>query len=111
MTRQDRLLYAGRVADARKALDLSQDELAARADTSRGTIGNIESGKTVPQAEVLWRIMGALDLRPDMSRAWSDEVEKWLSIMAPLLEQMTPEVRERAMQQVIGILAAAIRGA
>jgi transcriptional regulator with XRE-family HTH domain len=111
MSQQDRVSYARRIEQARNAMGLTQQQLADMSDTSRGTIGNIESGKTVPQSDVLWRIMGALEMRHDMDPQWSAEVQRWLSIIAPLLEQMSAEVRERAMQEVLSILAAAVRPA
>lgn len=109
MSEQQRVLYAGRVASSRKARGLSQDQLAKMAGVSRGTIGNVEDGKTVPQSAVLWRIMTALDMRPDMNPEWSDEIEGWIRIIAPIIEQIPPGVRERVMLEVVNRLGVAAR--
>ena len=110
MSEQERSTYAARVAPARIALGLTQDQLAERADVSRGTIGNIESGKRVPQADVLWRIMTALDLRPDMAPEWPEEIEGWLRVLAPVIQAIPDASRERVMLQVLTTLAAATKG-
>jgi transcriptional regulator with XRE-family HTH domain len=103
------MLYASRVAVSRKARGLSQDQLAKMAGVSRGTIGNVEDGKTVPQSAVLWRIMTALEMRPDMNPEWSDEIEGWIRVIAPIIEQIPPTVRERVMLEVVARLGVAAR--
>ncbi len=109
MDEQQRVLYAGRVEAARKGQGLSQDQLAKMAGVSRGTIGNIEDGKTVPQSAVLWRVMTALEMRPDMNAEWSDEIEGWLRVLAPIIERIAPEARERVMLDVVHRLGVAAR--
>lgn len=110
LTRQERVLYAARVAPAREALGITQADLATAAGISRGTVGNIESGETVPQSAVLWRLLGVLEIRPDQSEQWPPEVESWLALMAPMLASMDPSVRERVMVSVMQQLGRALRG-
>lgn len=109
MTEQQRVTYTARLRAARRARGLSQDEVAERAGVSRNTVGNAESGKVLPQSAVLWRIMGALDLRPDPGREWSPEVEGWLRMLAPLIEQLDADARERVMLDVLGRVGDAVR--
>lgn len=107
---QQRLLYAGKIAAARRARGMTQGELARLADVSRGTVGNIESGKTVPQSEVIWRVLGVLDARPDMDPQWSPEVEGWVRLIAPLIERVPDAMRERVMLEVVTRLGNAAQG-
>lgn len=51
-----------RIKQARLAQDLSQDELAARADLSRSHISKIEHALYDPQLITLYRIAQALNL-------------------------------------------------
>lgn len=110
MSRQDRMSYAGQVRGARKALGLTQQELSTRAGISRNTVANIEDGTVVPQVNILWRVMGALDLRPQANREWPVEIEGWLRVLAPVIERIPAERRERVMLEALAILADAARG-
>lgn len=51
--------WGRRVAERRRALDLTQDQLAELADVRQSTISRIESG-ACPRDEVKWRLAGAL---------------------------------------------------
>jgi len=104
MDQQERLLHASRVRPAREALGISQAELAARAGVSRGTVSNIERAQVAPQVANLWAVMGALDMRPDMSREWPEEVESWLRIIAPLIELLPDATRDRIMVAMVSEL-------
>lgn len=107
LTEQERMSLAAKVGPARKARGFTQAELADAAGVSRGTVGNIESGKIVPQADVLWRVLGALDARPGGGVEWSPEVEGWVRLIASLIEQIPADVRERVMLDIVVQLGAA----
>lgn len=100
-TEKERLSKAREVRRARLALGLHQDEVAERAGVSRRTISNIESGKVIPQADVLWRVLGAVELRDDLRREWSEDVDGWLHIVGNILEQMDDKSRSRAVREML----------
>jgi transcriptional regulator with XRE-family HTH domain len=52
---------ANQVVERRKALGLSQAELAARCDTTQSAIARLESGGRPPRIDTLLRIADALD--------------------------------------------------
>jgi transcriptional regulator with XRE-family HTH domain len=49
---------------ARKRLDLTQEEVAARSGVQAGEISRIESGKRDPQVSTLEKLAAALELPP-----------------------------------------------
>lgn len=59
--RDDRETLASEVRERRRAASLTQSELAARAEVSVGTVQNAESGRAVPQAASLERVLAVLD--------------------------------------------------
>lgn len=70
---------AEQVADRRRALGLSQAELAELTGTTQSAIARLESGGRPPRIDTLMRIAGALDcelkveLRPRTRRGARDE--------------------------------------
>lgn len=52
------------VARARVATGLSQEELGFRAEFHRNAVGALERGESVPGADTLVRIAGALGVEP-----------------------------------------------
>ena len=52
---------ANQVVERRKALGLSQAELASRCDTTQSAIARLESGGRPPRIDTLLRIADALD--------------------------------------------------
>lgn len=52
---------AGRVAERRRELDLSQQELARLTGTTQSAIARLESGQRPPRIDTLLRIASALD--------------------------------------------------
>jgi transcriptional regulator with XRE-family HTH domain len=70
---------AEQVADRRRALRLSQAELAELTGTTQSAIARLESGGRPPRIDTLMRIAGALDcelkveLRPRTRRRARDE--------------------------------------
>ncbi len=63
MDRQERLELAARLIDARRAANLTQEELAQEAGTSPSTVSGLESGKVGrPQFRTLHRLASVLGL-------------------------------------------------
>jgi len=54
-------MLVNRVKDFRKGVNLTQEELAARADVSRQTIISIEKNKFVPGLDVAMKISKSLN--------------------------------------------------
>lgn len=54
------------VRDARRRGGLTLRALAARAGTSHSTLAAYESGRTVPTADTLWRIVRAAGFEPEV---------------------------------------------
>nr|WP_321508783.1 helix-turn-helix transcriptional regulator [uncultured Celeribacter sp.] len=52
------------IQDLRRARDLSQEELAHRADVSRGYLGKVENAKFAASLDLLERIANALEIDP-----------------------------------------------
>ena len=53
---------ASRIAQLRDARELSQEDLAAKADISTGYLSSLERGKQTPRVTVLLKIAGALGI-------------------------------------------------
>lgn len=58
-----RVKFGKRVRKARKALDISQEELAHIADSNRTYISDVERGTRNPSIEVVERIAKALEVK------------------------------------------------
>ena len=54
-----------RLREARKANSLTQEELAEKADISRGLVSRYESGAVIPTVDVLVSLANALDVSTD----------------------------------------------
>ncbi len=52
------------VRSERKALEMSQEELAVHLDEPTGAVGQLERGETMPGIETLQTIIDALNLNP-----------------------------------------------
>ncbi|NKS97519.1 helix-turn-helix domain-containing protein [Rhodococcus hoagii] len=107
MDEQTRRAFAAKIKPARVAAGLQQEELAEMAGVSRRTIGNIERGKVVPQAEVLWKLMTALDLTPHPADDLPDWVDEYVQIIAPLIMAIEQPRRSQVMREVIFMLGRA----
>lgn len=108
-TEQERERYAAQIAPARKALGLSQTDLSERSEVARRTIGSIERGQVIPQAGVLKRLMVALDIYPADIAEYSEATQGWIGLIAPLIESLPGEVRQRYMLGVVAELGQAVR--
>lgn len=49
--------------DTRKAVRLTQEEVARRAGTSKGYISRVERGLTIPTVATLYRLIGAMGMK------------------------------------------------
>lgn len=105
MDEQTRNAYASRIKQARVAANLRQEDLAKIAGVSRRTIGNIERGEVVPQANILWRLMTALDMAPRTVDHLPDWVDEYLQIIAPLIVAVQQPERSDVMRRVILMLS------
>lgn len=57
--------FAEKVRSIRDKRNLTQEQLAALADTGRNTISNIENEKFEPKLSTICRIMWALEISPN----------------------------------------------
>lgn len=106
MDEQTRVRYAGKIEAARRALGMTQAQVAEAAGVARNTVLAIESGDKIPQAEKLWRVMLAVGIRPDSpDPEWLDG---WLAVIVPLLKRVPPEDRGRVLGQVTQVVYDAI---
>src|SRR5258708_30697949 len=67
-------LQLARIRDRRKALGMSQDDLAERAGTNQGQISRYENDESIPLADVLEAIARGLDCSADWLLGLSDNV-------------------------------------
>lgn len=102
MPDSQRAYWSGLVRPARRALGLTQTDLAEASGVSRRTVGNIEAGRVVPHRSVLDRLDAVLGFIPDDSSAdWPLEIRNWISAVCPLLMRLDPVSRSRVMHQAV----------
>jgi len=106
LSEQERLQYSKQIKTVRLSKGMSQADLAEAANVGRGTIINIETGKTIPQGEVLVRIMRALDMVADEGEHVPEWVQGNLAIIAKMLVRV-PE--DRRADVLSGIFSAIIK--
>ena len=56
--------FAQNLARYRNQVNLTQEELAARAEVHRTQVGLLENGKRVPKIDTVVRLAGALSISP-----------------------------------------------
>lgn len=96
-----------RLAERRKQLRLTQEELAERADLTTQTISTAETGKKALRPENIIRICGALDISPDyllLGRISEGD----LSILSQKVSQLSPEQYRHLEDVVDSFIAVAI---
>ena len=106
LSEQERLQYSKQIKAVRLSKGMSQADLAEAANVGRGTIINIETGKTIPQGEVLVRIMRALDMVADEGETIPEWVQGNLAIIAKMLVRV-PE--DRRADVLSGIFSSIIK--
>lgn len=106
MSEQARLDYARQIKSVRLARGMNQKDLAEASGVGRGTIINIEHGKTIPQTDVLLRVMQALDMEHEGSAGRPEWLEGNLEIIANLLVNVPEDKRAAVLS---GIFTAIIQ--
>lgn len=106
LSEQERLQYAQQIKTVRLNKGMSQVDLAEAANVGRGTIINIETGKTIPQGEVLVRVMRALDMVADEGEHVPEWIQGNLAIIAKMLARV-PE--DRRADVLSGIFSSIIK--
>ncbi len=106
-TPRERLAYGPYVSELRSKLGLTQKELAEAAGITERTLGNIENQRHTGQVGKLVRVFRALGIELEHPR-WTAETERYLAMIAPLIEKISPSKRLRAMTHVISLLTDAI---
>lgn len=100
MNQDDRRALGEKVAAARKAQRLTQQQLADAAGVSLGVIGNLENGKTVPQGANRRAITKALgqDVFGDGTAQaardlWPTDVQIFTDVLGGYLARLGPDAR------------------
>lgn len=107
---QERAAWGAKIKPARQKKGMTQQELAEMSGVSLKTIGNIESGRIVPQMANLRKLMIALDLGPDPADSLPADVHTWLAILGPLIANLPAERRNSVMLKVVTSLGQEIAG-
>lgn len=100
LNEQERLDYAKQVRIVRGMRGLSQSDLAEAAGVGRGTIINIETGKTIPQGDVLVRIMRVLGMVDNETPDMPDWVEGNMEIIASMLMRVPESKRAEVLSSI-----------
>lgn len=108
LTADERAEWAARVKTLRLAADLTQQELATEAKTSRQTVNNMENGFT-PQLATLKRVLNVLGVNTDPVE-FERQTEMWLATMGTLIEAIPEDRRSKHVDIAIGDLAEGVRG-
>lgn len=109
LTADERAEWAGRVKTLRLAADLTQQELATEAKTSRQTVNNMENGFT-PQLATLKRVLNVLGVDTDPVE-FEKQTQLWLTTMGSLIEAIPEDRRSKHVDIAIGDLADGVRDA
>lgn len=109
LSAEERAEWAARVKTLRLAADLTQQELATEAKTSRQTVNNMENGFT-PQLATLKRVLNVLGVNTDPVE-FERQTEMWLATMGTLIEAIPQDRRAKHVDIAIGDLADGVRGA
>lgn len=108
LSMSERASYASRVKALRQGAELTQADVANLAGVSRATVVGIESGNTVPQAEVLAKVLRVLGLDIDET-AFSEQTELWLAMMGALIEAIPATRRESAVHAAMRALSEGLK--
>lgn len=100
LNEQERLDYAKQVRTVRGMRGMSQSDLAEAAGVGRGTIINIETGKTIPQADVLVRIMRVLGMVEEDVPEMPDWVVGNVEIIANMLVRVPEPKRAEVLSSI-----------
>lgn len=103
-TREQRKLIASTIRPERRALGMTQLELAEATGLTRRTITAIESGERIPQSDVLTRLLRALGIT-DRTTPVDQDVSAIAALLTALLERVPPADRVIVARRMIGLLA------
>ena len=91
---------ANQVKTVRRKAGLTQQELADEVGVSRQTIGNLESGATIPQHKTLVAILDRLGIEPRAAE-FSDKTTRWLAVVGGIMDSLPEERRDKAGQAAV----------
>lgn len=98
---------AEKVRTLRVDRDLSQQELGDLVEISRQSIVDIESGKKVPRAKTLKKILMVLGVEVETVE-FNEQTENWLLMFGTLIEAIAEPNRASAVSRALGTLAAEV---
>lgn len=94
----------------RKKKRVTQVELAKMMAVDTKTVGNWELGKTIMSAEQLWNCAVALDTDPNTLMGWPDDRPEAQRRMEDVMDTLSPEGQEVAVNVVGGLAATYPKG-
>lgn len=104
LTSEARAELGKMVKPLRQAAGLTKKDVYDEAKISRQTLDNIENGATVPQADVLLRVLDVVGYEV-AGPAFEAQTETWLAMLGALIEAVPDERRAAAVDRVIRALA------
>ncbi|WP_087484017.1 helix-turn-helix domain-containing protein [Brachybacterium massiliense] len=108
MSKVDKKARIAAITAERKRLNMTQAELAAAADVSLKTVGNMEAGRTAGQEGTIARMEAALGLNE--ATEYDESTAQLLALMGPLIQRIPESQRATPIAQCIAILASAGQG-
>jgi transcriptional regulator with XRE-family HTH domain len=104
----ERAAYAKRVKSLRQSLDMTQQELASAAGVTRQTVNGLENGASIPQAEVLAKVLSVLGIEVNEPQ-FEVQTELWLTMMGTLIEAVPEVRREETVGTAMRVLSDGVR--
>lgn len=106
MTAEDRLEAAEEIARIVEARGLKVTSLAHEAGVDRKTLRTLLSGARAPQADVLRKVIEALNLpqRGDFDERFSARTRAFVSSIAPIFDQLPEDAKDEAQHDVTVLL-------
>jgi len=104
LTYEERADLARLIKPLRQGAGLSKKDVYDEARISRQTLNNIEDGVTVPQPEVLLKVLDAVGYETD-SPQFEQQTEIWLTMIGTMIEAIPAGHRQTAADKVVRLLA------
>lgn len=104
LTSEERAELAKMVKPLRQTAGLTKKDVYDEAAISRQTLDNIENGVTVPQMDVLKRVLDVVGYEVDEPE-FEPQTETWLVILGTLIEAVPATRRPQAVDRTIRRLA------
>lgn len=104
LTSDERAELAKMVKPLRQAAGLTKKDVYDEAKISRQTLDNIENGVTVPQADVLLRVLDVVGYEI-AGPEFDAQTETWLAMLGALIEAIPADRRAGAVDRIIRALA------